>query len=125
MSIEPRRRRDGSIAYQVRVSVGGRRLPAETFDKKKDAKRREAELTFKRRRLTTSETCDGFAGRWSDDYPFVKTGPTRGRRKSADTVARNRYALGPFMKSSGVCGSVISTVRQHGPSLFVIHDPPR
>jgi hypothetical protein len=28
MSITPRRRRDGTVAYQVRVSIDGRRLPA-------------------------------------------------------------------------------------------------
>jgi integrase len=98
MSIIPRRRRDGSIAYLVRVSVDGKRLPAETFDTRREARRRAGELVVKRQRVRTPETCDGFARRWPDDYPIVKTGPTRGKHKTPDTEARNRYALEPFIE---------------------------
>jgi hypothetical protein len=42
MSIVRRVRRDGTVGYQVRVSAAGRRLPAETFDTKREARRREA-----------------------------------------------------------------------------------
>jgi hypothetical protein len=93
MSIVRRLRRDGSVSYQVRVSVAGRRLSAETFSSYREARRREAELISKRRRATTAETCEHFARRWPDDFPIAKSGPTRGRRKSARTIERNRYAL--------------------------------
>lgn len=45
----------------------------------------------------TNETCDEFAARWPDDYPIVKTGPTRGRRKADGTLARYRQELKPFI----------------------------
>ena len=98
MSIIRRVRRDESVGYQVRVSVGGRRLPAETFDTRREARRREAELVAKRRRVSTAETCDGFAKRWPDDFPIVKSGPTRGQRKSERTVESYRERLGPFIR---------------------------
>ena len=99
MSIVRRVRRDGSTGYQVRVSVDGRRLPAETFDSHREARRREAELIANRkRRPATAESCDSFAARWTDDFPIAKTGPTRGRRKSDRTNARNRFALQPFIE---------------------------
>jgi integrase len=98
MSIVPRARRDGSVGYQVRVSIGGRRLPAETFTTRREARRREAELIATRRRATSDETCDHFADRWLDDYPTVKSGPTRGRPRSQRT--RNSYTerLRPFVR---------------------------
>ena len=98
MSITPRVRRDGSRAYQVRVSVGGRRLPAETFDTHREARRREAELITKRRRASTAETCDSFAERWPEDWPTVKSGPTRGRPKSVRTLDSYRERLKPFIR---------------------------
>lgn len=103
MSIIRRPRRDGRIGYQVRVSVAGRRLPAETFDTYREARQREGELIAKRRRATTAETCDSFAERWPEDFPIAKSGPTRGRHKSDRTIERNRYALIPFVEEfSGV-----------------------
>jgi integrase len=101
MSINRRVRRDGRVAYQVRVSVAGRRLPAETFDTYRDARRREAELVAKRKRATTAETCGSFAERWPDDFAVVKTGPTRGRGKKERTTATNRERLKPFIAELG------------------------
>ena len=77
MSIVRRVRRDGSVGYQVRVSVAGRRLPAETFDTHREARRREAELVTKRRHASTDETCDHFADRWLRGLPDreVRTDP--------------------------------------------------
>jgi integrase len=98
MSIVRRVRRDGTVAYQVRVSVTGQRLHAETFDTHREARRREAELITRRRRSTTAETCDSFAERWPDDFPIVKSGPTRGRRKSERTTHTNRERLKPFVR---------------------------
>ena len=98
MSITRRRRADGRVSYQVRVSVGGHRLPAETFDTHRDARRREAELITKRRRTSTAETCDSFAERWPEDWPIVKSGPTRGQPKSARTLDSYRERLGPFIR---------------------------
>ena len=98
MSITRRVRSDGRASYQVRVSVGGRRLPAETFNTRKEARRREAELLTKRRRASTAETCDSFAERWPEDWPIVKCGPTRGRPKSARTLDSYRERLGPFIR---------------------------
>jgi integrase len=103
MSIVRRVRRDGTVGYQVRVSVAGRRLRAETFDTLREARRREAELVARRRRATTDETCDSFARRWADDFAVVKSGPTRGRRKSERTKATNQGRLKPFIAElSGV-----------------------
>ena len=85
MSIARRKRRDGTVSYQVRVSVDGRRLPAETFDTLREARRRKAELIATRKRANTAETSDSFAAAGRDDFPIVKSGPTRGRRKSERT----------------------------------------
>src|SRR5215208_3606091 len=98
MSIVPRRRSDGTVGYQVRVSVDGRRLPAETFNTRREARRYEAELISKRDSRSTAETCDSFAERWPDDFPIVKSGPTRGRRKTPGTNRTNRERLKPFVK---------------------------
>lgn len=98
MSITRRVRSDGGASYQVRVSVGGGRLPAETFDTHREARRREAELVAKRRRASTAETCDCFAERWPEDWPIVKSGPTRGRPKSTRTLDSYRERLGPFIR---------------------------
>jgi integrase len=98
MSITRRVRRDGSTGYLVRVSVGGPRLPAETFDTYREARRREAELIITRKRRTIAETCDSFAERWPEDFPVVKSGPTRGRRKSQGTNRTNRERLKPFIE---------------------------
>jgi integrase len=99
MSIFRRVRRDGRTAYLVRVSVGGRRLPAETFDTHREARRREAELIASRsKRAATAETCDHFAERWPRDFPIVKSGPTRGHRKSEGTNRTNRERLRPFVE---------------------------
>jgi integrase len=81
--------------------VGGRRLPAETFDTHREARRREAELVATRRRATSAETCASFARRWPDDFAVAKSGPTRGRRKSPRTVAANRERLRPFVAELG------------------------
>jgi integrase len=97
MSIARRVRSDGRASYQVRVSVGGSRLPAETFDTHREARRREAELIAKRRRATTAETCDRFAERWPEDWSIVKSGPTRGRPKSRRTLDSYRERLRPFI----------------------------
>jgi integrase len=102
MSIGRRPRRK-TVAYQIRVSVGDRRLPAETFDTYREARRREAELVATRRRATTAETCDSFVRRWPEHFPIVKSGPTRGRRKTAGTNRTNRERLRPFVAEfSGV-----------------------
>jgi integrase len=98
MSIVRRVRRDGSTGYLVRVSVGGRRLPAKTFDTFREARRREAELIATRKRPRTAETCDSFAERWPEAFPIVKSGPTRGRRKSERTTRTNRECLKPFVR---------------------------
>jgi integrase len=98
MSITRRERRDGSASYLVRVSVGGRRLPAETFDTRREARRREAELIATRRRATTVESCDSFAERWPADWSIVKSGPTRGQPKSPRTLDSYRERLRPFVR---------------------------
>jgi integrase len=98
MSIVRRKRRDGSVAYQVRVSIAGRRMPAETFSTRREARRREAELVAKRRRATSTETCDHFADRWLEDYPTVKSGPTRGRPRSERTNDSYAERLRPFVR---------------------------
>jgi len=98
MSIVRRVRRDGSATYQVRVSIAGRRLPAETFDTRREARRREAELVANRRRASSAETCDHFADRWLTDYPTVKSGPTRGRPKSQRTIDAYTDRLRPFVR---------------------------
>lgn len=103
MSIVRRNRRDGSVGYQVRVSVAGRRLPAETFDTHRESRRREAELVTKRRHASIDETCDHFADRWLQDYPTVKSGPTRGRLRSERTIDSYTERLRPFVDEfSGV-----------------------
>jgi hypothetical protein len=103
MSIVRRPRSDGTVGYQVRVSVAARRLPARTFDTRREARRYEASLVAKRQRATTRETCDSFATRWPEDFPIVKSGPTRGRRKTAGTNRTNRERLRPFVAEfSGV-----------------------
>jgi integrase len=98
MSIIRRVRRDGTTGYLVRVSVQGRRLPAETFDTYREARRREAELIATRRWPSSAETCDTFAKRWAQDFPIVKSGPTRGRRKTEGTNQTNRERLRPFVE---------------------------
>lgn len=98
MSIVRRGRRDGSVAYQVRVSTAGRRLPAETFSTHREARRYEAELLVKRRRTTSAETCDQFADRWLEDYPIVKSGPTRGRPRSERTNDHYTGCLRAFVR---------------------------
>jgi integrase len=103
VSIVRRERRDGSVAYLVRVSIAGRRLPAETFSTHREARRREAELIAKRRRATSAETCDHFADRWLTDFPIVKSGPTRGRPRSERTIDSYTERLRPFVREfSGV-----------------------
>jgi integrase len=102
MSIVRRKRRDGSYAYQVRVSVRGKRLPAKTFDRLSEARARERELQSRSARLVWSrETCGRFAARWLDDYPVVKTGPTRGRRKTSRTLATYVERLKPLIAELG------------------------
>ena len=98
MSIARRVRRDGSVGYQVRVSVAGRRLPAEPFSTHREARRREAELITKRRGANTAELADRFAERWPEDFPIVKSGPTRGRRKSERTNRTYIERLEPFVR---------------------------
>lgn len=98
MSIVPRERQDGSTSYQVRVTVRGRRHPAETFPTLKEARARKAELVGARGFMGSREPCDRFAERWHDDYPIVKSGPTRGRRKGDGTNKTNRYYLKPFIE---------------------------
>jgi hypothetical protein len=98
VSIVTRKRGDGSTRYQVRVSVAGRGLPAETFETRREARRREAELIAKRRRASSAETCDHFAERWPEDFPIVKSGPTRGRRKSERTIRSYVERLRPFVR---------------------------
>jgi integrase len=98
MSIVRRHRRDGRVGYQTRVSVDGRRLPAETFNTMKEARQHEAKLISQRSRSSTEETCGSFAGRWFEDFATVKTGPTRGRPKSPGTQRTNRERLKPFME---------------------------
>jgi integrase len=126
MSILRRVRADGSIGYQVRVSVDGHRPPAETFDTQREARRHEAGLIAKRARANTAETCDSFAERWPDDFPIVKSGPTRGRLKSEGTNRTNRERLKPFVREfRGVAlGDVdrllaVTFARQH-PSAAVV-----
>jgi integrase len=108
------------------VSVAGRRLPAETFPTHREARRREAELIAKRRHANTVETCDSFAERWPEDFPIVKSGPTRGRRKSERTTSAYHERLRPFVRDfAGVqLGDVdrpraVTFARQHPRSAVV------
>ena len=101
MSITRRVRSDGSTGYLVRVSIGGRRLPAETFDTHREARRREAELVTSRKCSSTTETCDIFAEHWPQRFPIVKSGPTRGQRKSEGTIRTNTERLKPFVQEFG------------------------
>ena len=116
MSIVRRERADGSASFQVRVSIAGRRLPAETFDTRREARRREAELIATRRRPSTAETCDDFAGRWLEDYPTVKSGPTRGRPRSERTIDSYTERLRPFLNYPVV------TLRQTDEGTVMIGD---
>lgn len=58
----------------------------------------EAEAHERRRTRKSVETCDEFAARWTDDYPIVKHGPTRGQRKSDKTLRGYRDELKPFVR---------------------------
>lgn len=88
------------MAWQARPVVGGKRHPGKTFDDLKQAKRwkanREAEIEAEAG-LLVDETCDHFAERWPEDFPLVKAGPTRGRRKGENTLAVYRQDLRPFV----------------------------
>lgn len=97
--ITRRRRGDGSIAYQARPIIRGRRLPAKTFDTLREARsyKRQAEERLYGGRATR-ETCDTFALRWPDEYVIVKQGPTRGRLKSEATRSHYRAHLKPFIE---------------------------
>lgn len=98
--IVPRRRKDGKISYQVRVSVRGKRLPAETFDTLKEAKRRERELLSLHEKASyTRKTCGAFAEEWPKTHSIVKTGPTRNRRKTKETLDGYRSSLKPFVEA--------------------------
>lgn len=98
-------------SYGVRIHVGGGEFEwvgsfsFEEYGGKRAAKEAagEAEREAKkaRRRKQTTETCKTFATRWPDDYSIVKRGPTRGRQKSAKTVAVYRSALKQFIADFG------------------------
>lgn len=62
------------------------------------AERAEADAHERGRGRTSTETCDDFATRWTDDYPIVKHGPTRGQRKSDKTLRSYRDELKPFAR---------------------------
>lgn len=83
---------DGVYELADGRSVRGKRGAKEAAA---EAERRTKTTRFRPRSV---ETCDSFAGRWPDDYPIVKQGPTRGRRKSAKTLATYRNELQPFIE---------------------------
>lgn len=104
-------------AYGVRVHVGGGKFDwvgsvqyadhntkAEAYEAAQqmelDAKRALRKLRRGGGKLIErgAETCDSFARRWPDDYRIVKQGPTRGRPKSAKTIANYRDELKPFIE---------------------------
>jgi integrase len=61
------------------------------------AERAEADAHERRKNRKSTETCEEFAARWTDDYPIVKHGPTRGQRKSDKTLRAYRDELKPFV----------------------------
>jgi integrase len=92
-------------SYAVRVWKGGQQTWIGSFNfsdygGKKEAKRAavQAELEARKTKRKTKETCDSFAKRWPDDYPIVKSGPTRGRMKSPKTIAIYRDELKVFIE---------------------------
>jgi integrase len=98
--ITRRLRKDGTVAWLARPAVGGKRYKGKTFSDLKDAKRwkarREVEIEDELD-LLSDETCDHFATRWPRDFPLVKSGPTRGRRKQGNTLQTYRNDLKPFI----------------------------
>lgn len=94
-------------SYGVRIHVGGGNFEwVDSFNFKEYGGKRaakeaavEAEREAKRNRFKpkAAETCDSFARRWPEDYPIVKQGPTRGRRKSEKTLRTYREELKPFI----------------------------
>lgn len=98
-------------SYGVRIHLGGGEFewvgsfPFEEYGGKRAAKdaagEAEREAKKARRRKQTTETCRTFALRWPDDYSIVKRGPTRGRQKSAKTIAVYRSALKQFIDEFG------------------------
>lgn len=77
-----RRRRDGSIGYQIRV---GDERTAQTYDTLKEARAAKARDALRTRRYNV-ETCGSFAARWLKDYP----------RKKASTMDVYRLCLRHF-----------------------------
>ncbi len=96
--IEPRDGKRGRT-FMARPYVQGKALPARTFKTEREAKGYEREMLSKFDRLPSEETCRTMAGRWLDDYPIVKQGPTRGRERSAGTRATYQSALDVFVET--------------------------
>ena len=102
MSITRRLRKDGTIAYQARPEVDGRRLPAKTFDRERDAKDYLRRMERRRRRRTgVSPGVHEFVSHWLEAYTLAKRGPTRGRPKDEKTIRTYRYALGSLVEHYG------------------------
>jgi integrase len=101
MSITPRPNTDGTTSYLVRVKRHGKRLPGETFKTLAEAEKRERELKSIPQFVGTTETIGSFSERWLDDYPFVKQGPTRGRRRSSKTEKLYRGHLRQLKQDLG------------------------
>jgi integrase len=102
MSITKRLRKDGTIAYQARPEVDGRRLPAKTFDRERDAKDYLRRMERRRRRRTgVSPGVHEFVSHWLEAYTVAKRGPTRGRPKDEKTIRTYRYALGSLAEHYG------------------------
>lgn len=95
-----RKRKDGTVVWQARPVVAGKRGKAKTFLSYKEAKAWKAAEEAKAHDIQhefVDETCDHFALRWPDDYPVVKSGPTRGTRKQENTLDTYRSDLHPFV----------------------------
>lgn len=96
-------------SYGVRIHLGGGEyewIESFSFAKyggkraaKEAAVETEREAKKARRRKRTNETAGSFARRWPDDYTIVKRGPTRGRPKSAKSIANYRQELKPFIET--------------------------
>ena len=95
MAIIPRKRKDGSVGYQVKVKDRlGRWLPTKTFDRKKDADAYERKIT--------EESCQGVMaveaaarkltfGQYYDDWAVTRGGKSlsEGWKKTQDQMARD------------------------------------
>jgi integrase len=97
MTITERVRKDGTETFLVRPHVDGRRLKAKTFTDPDMARDYERLMQAKGRKgVYAAEACDTYARRWLSDRQIVKSGPTRGKKKTRGTLATYRNDLRPF-----------------------------